>query len=147
MEMTDLKVRDMSDEDMTDKKKKGMFAPIESREDALKAVKNYSSGFYVLAGMQGALGLFVAPSALIDAVLLAILATFLRFWNSRVAAFLLMTFSTIAVVVTASNSFGTPIFGGGGGKNIVLALLAFWFAIKSIEATNKIHGKYAERQV
>jgi len=137
----------MSGKDVGDEKKKGMFAPIESHEGALKAVKEYSSGFYVLAAIQGGIGFFIAPSMLIDAALFAVLATILRIWHSRVAAFLLMILTTIALVVTASNRFGTPIFGGeGGGNNIILALLAFWFAIKSIEATVKIHGKYAKRE-
>lgn len=136
----------MSDEGVIAKTKKTLFAKIESREDAIKAVKEYSAGFYVLAAIQGAIGFFLTSSMIFDAILLAVLATVLRIWNSRVAAFLLMTITTIGLVVTASNRFGTPILDGGGGKNIILALLAFWFAIKSIEATNKIHGKYAERQ-
>jgi len=132
---------------MTDsaKKKKGMFAPIDSREAALKAVKEYSIGFYVLAGMQGAIGLFFMPATLIDAVILATLATVLRFWNSRVAAFLLIIFGSAAVAVTAMNKFGVPIAGmSSGGSNIVLALIALWLAIKSFEATTRLHGVYSE---
>ena len=43
----------MSGEDVWDEKKKGMFASIESREVALKAVKDYSSGFYELVAAFG----------------------------------------------------------------------------------------------
>jgi cobalamin synthase len=36
-------------------KKKGWFSKIESREDALKVVKDTSSGFFVVAALQAAL--------------------------------------------------------------------------------------------
>ena len=85
------------------------------------------------------------PAILIDAVILATLATVLRFWNSRVAAFLLIIFGSAAVAVTAMNKFGVPIAGmSSGGSNIVLALIALWLAIKSFEATTKLHGVYSE---
>lgn len=135
----------MSDVDANAKKKRRIFAPIRSRKDALRAVREYSNGFFVVAAIQGGIGAFLFPGAIVDAVLIAALATVLRKWNSRVAAVLLLMFSTIAVVVTGTNRFGTPV-PGSGGRNIVLAVLLFWFAIKSIEATNAIHGKYAEHK-
>ena len=67
-------------------KKKGMFSKIETREDALKAVRDCAGGFFVVAGLQALIGAFLAPSLIIDAVVLAVLAFILRQWRSRVAA-------------------------------------------------------------
>ena len=123
-----------------DKKKAGMFAKIESREDALKTIKDCSIGFLFIAALQAGIGYFVAPSLIIDGILYAILAAILWKWNSRIAAILLLLLGTAAAVVTLLNKFGVT---AEGGNNIFLAIIIFWAAIRSVEATFKLHGKYA----
>jgi len=123
-----------------EEKKKGFFAPLASRDEALEGVKEYSVAFYVIAGIQGLIGYFAAPAMIFDAVILAALATVLRLWNSRVAAVLLLILSTLILGSTIMSRLGVE---GAGGSNIFLALMLFWAAIKSVEATFKLHGRFA----
>jgi hypothetical protein len=126
---------------MTDEKKKsGLFSKIESRDDSLKTIKDTSMAFFFVAALQGVLGYFIAPSMIIDAVMYAILAGALLYWKSRVAAVLLLLLGGAAVVMTALNRFGVT---ADGGNNIILALIIAWAAIRAVEATFKLHGKYA----
>lgn len=122
-------------------KKKGFFAPLASRDEALKGVKEYSAAFYVIAGIQALIGYFLAPALIYDAVILAVLATALRLWNSRVAAVLLLIMSTLILGSTIMSRMGIE---GMGGSNIFLALIVFWAAIRSVEAAFKLHGRFAE---
>ena len=124
-----------------EEKKKGFFAPFASRDEALKGVKEFSAAFFVIAGIQGVVGYFLAPTLIYDAVILAVLATALLLWKSRVAAVLLLVMSTIILVTTVMSRLGIADM---GGSNIFLALMVFWAGTKSVEATFKLHGRFAE---
>ena len=123
------------------KSKKGMFAKIENRDDALKTIKETSIAFLVVAGIQGALGVFIAPSVLVDAALYAILGLILMKWKARTAAVLLLLLAGLAAVVTVMNKLGIM---AEGGTNIILALIVLWAAVRAVEATFKLHGKFAK---
>jgi hypothetical protein len=55
---------------------------------------------------------------------------------------LLLLLSGSMVVVTFLNRFGIT---NDGGTNIFLALLVFWSATRAVEATFKLHGRFAPR--
>lgn len=93
-----------------------------------------------MAGIQGGLAFFIAPSMLIDAALYAGLGLILMKWKARRAAVLLLVLSGFAALVTAMNKLGLM---SEGGTNIILALIVFWAAIWAVEATFKLHGKFA----
>ena len=122
------------------KQKKGVFSKIENRDDALKTIKDASIAFLVLAVIQGALGVFIAPSMLVDAALYAILGLILMKWKARTAAVLLLLLAGLATVVTVMNLLGIM---AEGGRNIILALIVLVVAVRAVEATFKLHGKYA----
>ena len=127
---------------MTEKKKKaGLFAKIVSREEALKTVKDSALAFLFVAVLQAAIGFFIAPSLIIDAVIFAILAGILWKWSSRVAAVLLLIMSGIVMVTTVITKLGIA---AAGGSNIFLAIIILWVSIRAVEATFKLHGRYAE---
>ena len=123
------------------KKKASMFAKIDSRDDALKVIKDTSIGFFFIAVLQAGLGFFIAPSLIIDAVLYAILAGVLLIWKSRIAAVLLLLLAGGALAMTFLNMIGITAV---GGNNVFLGLIIFWAAIKAVEATFKLKGKFAE---
>lgn len=126
---------------MTDKKKKyGLFSKIESRDDSLKTIKDASMGFFFIAALQGVLGDFFAPSMIIDGVMYAVLAGALIYWKSRVATVLLLLLGGSALVMTVLNRLGVT---AEGGNNIILGVIVAWVAIRAVEATFKLHGKYA----
>ena len=113
---------------------------IESREDALKAIKDVSTAFFVLAAISGALAAFFMPVVLIDAVLYAILAGLLRAFKSRVVACILLLVVVSALVTSILTSFGIIHV---GGKNILLGVIAFWAAFQGVRATFLLHCKFA----
>ena len=84
-------------------KKKGWFSKIESREDALKVVKDSSTGFFVVAAIQAALAFLVGFSILIDAAIYVIGGFFLRRFNSRAAAIVLLLVASVTGMVTVTN--------------------------------------------
>ncbi|MBU3947437.1 MAG: hypothetical protein KJ882_03935 [Proteobacteria bacterium] len=125
-------------------KKNGMFAKIETREDALKTIKDCSFGFFFVAVLQGVLGYFIAPSIIFDAILYAVFAGILLKWKSRIAAVVLLFLSCAAIIMTVLNRFGVT---AEGGNNIFLAVIIFWAAIRSVEATFKLYGKFTTESI
>ena len=127
---------------MAEKKpKKGWFAKIETKDDALKVIKDTSIAFFVVAGIQGGIGFFIAPALIIDAVLIAVLAFILMKWKVRMAAVLLLILASIMTVTTFLNKAGVI---SDGGSNIILALIVLWAAVRATEATFKLRGKFAK---
>jgi hypothetical protein len=125
---------------MTEQKKKRWFSKIESRADALKTVKDTSTAFFVLAALQAALSFILGFSILFDAVIYVVAGLFLRRSNSRVAALVLLVSAVIGAGVTFANKAGADL---GGGNNIFLALIVLWAGIRAVEATFKLHGRFA----
>lgn len=120
-------------------KKAGWFSKIRDRDDAIKAAKDCGTGFFVIAGIQAVIGVWLAPMLLVDAAIFAICGFFIRRSFSRTAAVVALLLSLIAVVTTFMNRIGESV---GGGNNIILALIVSWAAIRSVEATFKLHGRY-----
>ena len=125
-------------------KKKNWITKIESRDDALKMVKDTSMGFFVYAGIMVVASFALGFSLLIDAAIYAVGAFFLRRYNSRGAAIVLLIITSIGAVVTLANMAGANL---GGGKNIFIAAIFAWAAIRSVEATFKLHGSLSEESV
>jgi len=119
-------------------KKKGLFSKIESREDALNVVKDTSMGFFIVAGLQALLSFLVGYVVLFDALVYVVGGYFLRRFNSRIAAVVLLLLAFAGAGVTLANRGGANL---GGGSNIILALIILWAAIRAVEATFKLHGR------
>jgi hypothetical protein len=122
------------------KKKNSLFAKIENRSEAVKVIKDTSIAFMVLGVIQGAIGYFLFPELLYDAALYIVLGLILLVVKSRIAAVLLLILSGISVVTTVTNLLGITASGGG---NIIVALIIFGAAVKAVEATFKLHGRFA----
>jgi hypothetical protein len=121
-------------------KKMGLFSKIETRADALKLTRDASIGFLFLAGLQGVLGAMIAPTMLIDAIILGLLGLILMKWCSRTAAVLLLLVSLGQTGVTVLNRMGVT---SSGGKNVFLAVLMLIVAVRAVEATFKLQGRFA----
>jgi hypothetical protein len=120
-------------------KKNSWFSKIESREDALKVIKDTSSAFMVIAVIQAILSYFVGTSILVDAIINMGGAFFLRRFNSRVAAVVLLILALITIGVTIANMLGAKL---GAGGNILVAIIVLWAAIRAVEATFKLHNRF-----
>jgi uncharacterized membrane protein HdeD (DUF308 family) len=122
-------------------KKNSWFSKIESKEDALKVIKDTTTAFIAIAILQAILSFFVGHSILIDGIINAGGAFFLRRFNSRTAAVVLLVVATVSVGTTIANLLGAGL---GTGTNILLAIVVFWAGVRAVEATFKFHGRFAE---
>ncbi|MRR56821.1 MAG: hypothetical protein EG824_01205 [Deltaproteobacteria bacterium] len=123
--------------------KAGLFSDIQSREDAHKVVKDTSMGFFVVAVIQAAFSIFVGLPLLVDALLYSVGGFCLRRYFSRIAAVTLLILALISTGTTFANMAGANL---NGGSNIVLALIVLWAAIRSVEATFKLHGRFLSKE-
>ena len=123
----------------TVKKKSGLFTPITTGDDALKMIREASIAFFCLAALQALLGMAIAPALITDAVIIGVLAGILMKWRSRIAAVLLLLVSGGEFAMTVLNRLGVT---AEGGKNIILGVIMVVVAVRAVEATFKLHGRY-----
>jgi hypothetical protein len=124
------------------------FKPIHTREEALKTIKDSSSAFFFVAALQGAIGMWLATQypdlgfdvgeTVIEVTIYTAFATWLRWGRSRTAAVILLLMATVALGTTV----GAQLKIIPGGKNIWLALIVLWAAVKAVEATFKLRGRF-----
>jgi hypothetical protein len=137
------------------------FSKIGSRADAIAAIRQTSTLFFVIAAINVAVGAFLFFSdaqksqyvhiTLDDifgffflGIIVAILATFLRRANSRFSALLLLIISIYAFTSTLVVNAG--LMGNLGKRNLVIALFALWASGRATLATFRLHGKFAQEQ-
>ena len=119
--------------------KRTWFSKIDSREDALKTIKDSSKGFFFVGGLQIVIGLFLAPALIWDGFLFIVLAGILLKWHSRIAAVCLLIISLGSLATTILGRIGVI----EGGRNVILAIIILVASIKAVEAAFKINGKFA----
>src|SRR5262245_55675555 len=120
------------------KKKKGLstlYVKIEARDAALETIEEASTVFYIVAGLIAVISFIWEPVLLIDAALYGIGGFFLRRFNSRVAAVILLVMSISWAGATLANAVGVNL---GGDRNIFLALILLWFSYRAVQATFKL---------
>ena len=127
-----------------EKKTIALFLKINSRESALKVVRDTSLAFFFLAALQVAVSFLLGFGLLFDAIVYAICAFCIRRFNSRAASIIVLIFATVALGVTIANKFGGQL---GGGNNIILGIIIFWSAIRAVEATFKLRGRFSAKAV
>jgi hypothetical protein len=83
---------------------------------------------------------FDTAEMIVSAAIFAIFAVWLRWGLSRTAAIILLLAATGSLGAT----IGAQLKITQGGQNIVLALIVFWTAVKAVEATFKVHGRFKQ---
>ncbi|HEY9626993.1 MAG TPA: hypothetical protein V6C84_06810 [Coleofasciculaceae cyanobacterium] len=124
-------------------KKVKWFSKIESREDAERVVKGCAFVFFIVAAIQTALSFIFGYLALVYAAIYIACGFFIRKFHSRVAAI-------IALLLTIKGLFVTLVMVASGiisGSSIFPALAFVWCAMRAVEATFKLHGKYSQANV
>jgi len=107
------------------------IARIATKEQALGIVKSASVGFFFVAGIFIIFSFWMGLIEIINGILFAFLAFLLLKLKSRVSAVLLLLFSLLVAVVTVINKFGN----GRGGRNVLLAVIIVWVAVRAVQAT------------
>jgi hypothetical protein len=85
---------------------------------------------------------FDIGESIIDVALYGVCAAWLRWGRSRAAAVILL----IAAAVALGTTIGAQLKIIQGGKNVVLALIVIWTAVKAVEATFKLHGRFKQEE-
>jgi hypothetical protein len=124
------------------------FTAIQTKEEALKIIKDTSLAFFFVAVLQAAIGIWLATQypnsgfdvgvTLIDVAIYTVCAAWLRWGRSRTAAIFLLLAATVALGTTIAAHLKII----EGGKNVAVALTAFWIAVK---ATFKLRGRFNDR--
>jgi len=125
---------------ITKKKKISLLSTINSCEAALEVVQQSTVFFAGLGIYQLILGLKYFPSLRFSAMILIALALLLGFWKSRLAAIMLLIL-TGALFLTSVLQMLTPT--GPEFIFVFITFVFFWLAVKSVEATIKLHGRLA----
>ncbi|TCS37231.1 hypothetical protein EDC30_10429 [Paucimonas lemoignei] len=92
------------------------------------------------AVVQAAFAWKYGPSLFGHAVVLAVGGFCLLRWKSRGAAVALALYALINMSITLAINSGVAI---EGGKNLALALMISWTAVKAVEATFRLQGRFA----
>ncbi|TAN59900.1 hypothetical protein EPN18_09565 [bacterium] len=111
------------------------FGKIDSKEFAVKLIRNISICFWAISAFQIVLSFFVGFEPAVDGILYGILGFSLYWFKSRVAGAMLLILSLTTVVVTGINW----LTDNPGGTNIILALFLLWISARATQATFKLH--------
>ncbi|MCK9573263.1 MAG: hypothetical protein M0R20_02530 [Candidatus Omnitrophica bacterium] len=116
--------------------KKAWFGPIKTKDEAIKAVKEASNGFYAVAGLNIVIGICLWKFYIIEGIIYLAASTILRLLKSRATAIVLFLISIAAAISTISNFASRT---NAGGRNIFLAIIVLGMSIRAIQATFKFH--------
>lgn len=123
------------------RRRSALVRKIECADDAHAVIREAVISFLVVAVLLALIGALFQGGFLVDAVLFAGLAAWLRYTRSRVAAVLLLGLCSIVLVTTTLTALGLAQL---GGTNSVLAVIVFWTAVRAVEATFKLHGRFRD---
>jgi hypothetical protein len=83
---------------------------------------------------------FDMGETVITVAIYAIFAAWLRWGRSRTAAVVLLLVARVGLGTTIAAQLNII----QGGKNVVLALIVFWAAVKAVEATFKVRRRFRQ---
>lgn len=123
-----------------EKKYSAWLARIRDRETAFGMARETAIAMLFWAVVQAAFSFKYGPSLVIHALILAVGALWLLRCNSRAAAVALSLYALANAGITLAVKAGVPL---EGGRNLALALVIAWTALKAVEATFRLRGRFA----
>lgn len=103
-------------------------------------VRECALALFFWAAVQAAFALMYGPTLLAHAGILGAGSLWLFLRRSRAAAVLLLLYALSGAGITLAIRSGVPL---EGGKNVMLALIIVWTAIKAVEATFRLRGRFS----
>jgi len=128
---------------MSESRRRGIFALILSRQDALNVVTDTSIVFLLVAVILAALYLIEGEKTLLDVGLFGFLGILLWRFKSPAAAITLLLVSVMRLFVTLAQILDT---GDVNWIFVVLTAIAIFASIRAAEATLKLIGRFAEER-
>lgn len=126
--------------DKKEKKPNPWMTRIADHATAWRMARECGIAMLFLAAVQAAFSFKYGPSLLLHTVVLAAGGFSLVRWQSRAAAVVLILYALAGAGITVAITSGMPL---AGSSNWALALLIFWTALKAVEATFRLQGKFA----
>ena len=126
---------------MSESRRRGIFALIRSRQDALNVVTDTSIVFLLVAGILAALYLTEGERTLLDVGLFGFLGVLLWRFRSPAAAITLMLVSVMRLFVTLAQILDT---GEVNWIFVVITAVVIFASIRAAEATLKLIGRFAQ---
>ena len=124
---------------MSESRRRGIFALIRSRRDALNVVTDSSIVFLLVAGILAALYLIEGERTLLDVGLFGFLGGLLWRFKSPAAAITLLLVSLMRLFVTLAQIIDT---GEVNWIFVVISVVVILTSIRAAEATLKLIGRF-----
>ena len=124
---------------MSESRRRGIFALIRSRQDALNVVTDTSIVFLLVAGILALLYLVEGERALLDVGLFGFLGVLLWRYKSPAAAITLLLVSIMRLFVTVAQILDT---GEVNWIIVVITAIVIVTSIRAAEATLKLIGRF-----
>ena len=125
---------------MSESRRRGIFALIRSRQDALNIVTDASIVFLLVAAVLAALYLIEGERTLLDVGLFGFLGVLLWRFRSPAAAFALLLIAIMRFFVTVGQAIET---GAVNWTYVIVTIVVLFASIRAIEATLKLIGRFA----
>ena len=129
---------------MPESRRRGIFALIRSREDALHVVTDTSVVFLLVAAILAVLFLIEGERTLIDVGFFGVLGVLLWRFKSPAAAIALLLVSVMRLFVTMAKILDT---GDIDWIFVVITAIAIFSSIRAAEATLKLIGRFAPKEI
>ncbi|MBI4445992.1 MAG: hypothetical protein HY645_08770 [Acidobacteria bacterium] len=114
--------------------RESLIQPIATQEDAVKAIKQASAVFIMVGAITLMLTLWW-KGTWIDGALYILIGALSYFLHSRIIAAGLILLSGLAFLNTLNNMLNSI---PGGGTNIVMSALVFWYGYQAFNATTRL---------
>ncbi len=121
--------------------RRGVVGRIRHRGDALKVVKHAALVFLAVAALMFGMFVYSGARTLIDVGLFSVLGLLLWRFRSPAAAFGLLLVSVMRLLVTVAQSLDT---GHVVALDVAICIVVLFAAIRAVEATLKLIGRFAE---
>ena len=121
--------------------RRGVVGRIRHRGDALKVVEHAALVFLAVAALMFGMFVYSGARTLIDVGLFSVLGLLLWRFRSPAAAFGLLLVSVMRLLVTVAQSLDT---GHVVALDVAICIVVLFAAIRAVEATLKLIGRFAE---
>ena len=121
------------------RKRRGIFAIIRSRDDALHVVADAAIAFLAAAAMLVAMAFSHGWQDLVDATLYVVLGFLMWRFRSPAAAFALLLVAMMRFFVTVGQAIET---GAVNWAYVLVTIVVLLASIRAIEATLKLNGRF-----
>ena len=128
---------------MSESRRRGIFALIRSRQDALNVVTDTSIVFLLIAAILAALYVMEGERTLLDVGLFGFLGVLLWRFKSAAAAITLLLVSVMRLFVTLAQILDT---GEVDWIFVVITAVVIVTSIRAAEATLKLIGRFSEER-